>query len=250
MATQDDMQNRQTQKDVAPDQEEAAAEATRSAARDADETGAIALQTASASSSVQDELDGPKEANDANRLTPKRVRRITPARMAAKLHKIRLTRPFTDPDQTVPVAPAVATSSERRGRKARKDRLQDWDKWSRFRLWRNTRPFWGSVFMFLGSLILLGPPVYFLQFAFILNSLWASILIGALLLVMALAQLFVPSYSVLTGSVGIVLSLVSFTTSSFGGCLVGMLLGIIGGTLSLAWRPVKRSRLETARSTN
>lgn len=137
-----------------------------------------------------------------------------------------------------------------KGRRAGKaDRLQDWDTWSTFRLWRHTRPLWGSLLMLLGSLIMLALPISLLPFSFILDSLWASVLVGALLLIMALVQLFVPSYSVLTGAIGIVLSLVSFITSSFGGLVIGMLLGIIGGALSLSWRPVQRSQLLAKRST-
>ncbi|HEU5374488.1 MAG TPA: DUF6114 domain-containing protein [Ktedonobacteraceae bacterium] len=245
MATQDQAQNEQMQKNAATEPEEAA----QPAGQESGET-----PTTNAMQTVPDKPDSQAGAASAAKLDVKRVRRITQARVAASLHKIRLTRALAD--TTVPAGtnsvdttePAVTIPAGKSKRKARKDRLQDWDTWSRFRLWRNTRPFWGSTFMFLSSLILLGLPLYFLQFAFILNSLWASILIGALLLVMALVQLFVPSYSVLTGSIGIVLSLVSFITSSFGGCLIGMLLGIIGGTLSLAWRPVGRSRLVATRS--
>lgn len=177
------------------------------------------------------------------------------AKLAASLHKIRLIGK-TD-DETIPVAASSSTDptepvrvpAGKGRRKTRKDNLQGWDTWSKFHLWRRTRPLWGSLLMLLGSLIMLALPISLLRFAFLLDSLWASVLVGALLLVMALVQLFVPSYSVLTGSIGIVLSLVSFITSSFGGLVIGMLLGIIGGALSLSWRPVKRSRLLAARST-
>jgi uncharacterized protein DUF6114 len=167
---------------------------------------------------------------------------VNSTKLIASLHKIRLTSRVKDEAVPIPLS--------KKGRhKAQKNNLQDWDTWSKFRLWRCTRPLWGSLLMFLGALIMLALPLSLLRFAFLLDSLWASTLIGALLLVMALAQLFVPSYSVLTGSIGIVLSLVSFITSSFGGLVIGMLLGIIGGALSLSWRPVKRSRLMASRST-
>lgn len=181
------------------------------------------------------------------------LRRQWPANQATlmtSLRKIKLIGKTKD--ETVPATtstnaadtttPILVTSSKRRP-KAKKDRLQGWDTWSTFRLWRHTRPFWGSMLMLLSSLLLLSLPISLLRFAFLLDSLWASVLIGALLLVMALVQLFVPSYAVLTGAIGIVLSLVSFITSSFGGLVIGMLLGVIGGALSVSWRPVKRSRL-------
>ena len=199
---------------------------------------------------------------NVTRPVPKRLRwvTVTQSRLAASLHKIRLTG--ATGGEGVPLAasassaadttePVVSTSERKSGkrRKASKDRLQDWDTWSKYRLWRRTRPLWGSILMALSALILLIPILPLLQFAFLVNSFWASILIGALLLVMALIQLFVPSYSIMTGSIGIVLSLVSFITNNFGGLCVGMVLGLIGSSLSLAWRPVKRSKLVAARST-
>ncbi|MDT7599789.1 MAG: hypothetical protein QOK26_1866, partial [Pseudonocardiales bacterium] len=35
----------------------------------------------------------------------------------------------------------------------------------------------------------------------------------------------------------VLLSLVSFVTTNLGGLVVGMLLGIVGGSLGFAWRP-------------
>lgn len=200
----------------------------------------------------------PQPTSDVTRLASKRNRRGNQNKLVANLHKIRLTSTVSEDTWPVaaPLTPRASSSASifgkfqlRLRRKPKKDRLQDWDKWSKFRLWRRTRPFWGSILMILGSLLLLAFPLSFLQFAFLLNSLWASILIGALLLVIALVQLFVPSYSVLIGAIGIVLSLTSFITSSVGGLVIGMLLGIIGSTLSLSWRPVKRSKLVATRST-
>jgi hypothetical protein len=205
--------------------------------------------------------------NTAN--TARRAKRLNLARQAARLHRIRLTAApaaseeadTTSPDATtVPVQnrfawlaktrPILAGARSRlpRRRESKKDTLADWQSWSRFRLWRRTRPFWGSVWMIVAALILLAFPISLLQFAFLVNTLWASLLIGGLLLVMGLIQLFLPSYAVITGSVGMVLSLVSFVTNTFGGLALGMLLGIIGCALSIAWRPVPRSRLVSTSS--
>lgn len=135
-----------------------------------------------------------------------------------------------------------------RRRSTRKDRLQDWQNWSKFRLWRRTRPLWGSLLMMIAGAIMIFDAVFFLSLAFLAQSLWPAILVGGLLLVMGLIALFLPSYAVITGSIGMVLSLVSLLVASFGGCGVGMLLGIIGSALCIAWRPVKRSRLVAAGS--
>lgn len=214
----------------------------------------VARSTTPAQNDMPVENEVTQPVRNFTRLVPKRMRWAAPSRLVASLHKIRLTG--TAADDTVPAAvataPVMSTPAGKSGkgrRKAKKDRLQDWDTWSKFRLWRHTRPFWGSILMLLSALILLLPTLPLLQFAFIVNLFWASILIGALLLTMALIQLFAPLYCVVTGSVGIVLSLVSFLTNNFGGFLLGMLLGVIGGALSLSWRPVKRSRLVATRST-
>lgn len=137
----------------------------------------------------------------------------------------------------------------RRGR-GKKDRLADWQNWSKFRLWRNTRPLWGSILMIIAGFSMLVGASFFLSLAFLVQSLWPAILVGGLLLVMGLIQLFLPSYAVITGSIGMVLSLVSLLVASFGGCGLGMLLGVIGSALSIAWRPVKRSRLIGASSSS
>jgi hypothetical protein len=137
-----------------------------------------------------------------------------------------------------------------RRRAKRKDGLENWQSWSKFRLWRRTRPLWGSVLMIIGAAIMLGGALFFLSLAFLAQSLWPAILVAGLLLVMGLIQLFLPGYAVITGSIGLVLSLVSLLVASFGGCGIGMLLGVIGSALSIAWRPVKRSRLIAASSSS
>jgi hypothetical protein len=84
---------------------------------------------------------------------------------------------------------------------------------------------------------------FFLSLAFLAQSLWPAFLVGGLLIAMGLIQLFLPSYAVITGSISMVLSLVSLLVASFGGCGLGLLLGVLGSALSISWRPIKRSRL-------
>lgn len=268
MATQDDSRKSWENDDAKPTQPPANGEQQPGAVESPDaettEDGTKHLPT------VQDETLAAAETVEATQpalgpaqASTKRGRGVKQAKMAAGLHRIRLTGAATD--ETVPAAAAsVATDpttepevaapagkSGKRQRKAKKDRLQDWDKWSRFRLWRRTRPLWGSIFMMLSSIILLALPLSLLQFAaFLPESFGVSLLVGGLLFIMALAQLIVPSYSLLTGSIGILLSLVSLVTSTFGGLFIGMLLGIVGGALSLAWRPIKRARLVATKSSN
>ncbi|HEY1354565.1 MAG TPA: DUF6114 domain-containing protein [Ktedonobacteraceae bacterium] len=185
--------------------------------------------------------------------TVRQTQRLNLARQAARLRRTRLTAtPAVGAEADQDGATRVTVRNRwlagilplaTRRHQSRPDALADWRNWSRFRLWRHTRPFWGSLWMIVAALILLVFPLSLLQFAFLVNTLWAGLLIGGLLLVMGLVQLFFPLYAIITGSIGIVLALVSFVTNTFGGLALGMLLGIIGCALSIAWRPVPRSRL-------
>jgi hypothetical protein len=92
--------------------------------------------------------------------------------------------------------------------------------------------------MMIASLMILWGPVSLLRFALLPgSSIWAGILVGILLLIMALIQLLTPSYAVITGGIGVALSLVSLLVAGFGGLGMGMILGTIGSALGIAWKP-------------
>jgi hypothetical protein len=102
-------------------------------------------------------------------------------------------------------------------RGSKKTRAQGQWTWSGFCLWRKQRPFWGAILLVLaGSLVLWGPVSCF-QFATLAGStLWAGLLIGGLLFIMGLLQLFLPSNASMAGAVGIILSLVSLIVAAGG----------------------------------
>ncbi|HEU5229705.1 MAG TPA: DUF6114 domain-containing protein [Ktedonobacteraceae bacterium] len=114
--------------------------------------------------------------------------------------------------------------------------------WAAFRLWRLRRPFWGSILMLLASLLMLAGPLTLLSSTFLPGSaVPMALLVGSLMLVMALAQLFVPAHALITGLIGIVLSIVSLITGSFGGLGIGMIIGILGSAQGVAWEANARS---------
>jgi hypothetical protein len=77
------------------------------------------------------------------------------------------------------------------------------------------------------------------QFLFVSRTpIWAGILVGVLVEFFALMLWAQPHYRAMYGTFIVLLSLLSFITSDFGGLFVGMLLGIFGGSLALAWTPV------------
>ena len=111
--------------------------------------------------------------------------------------------------------------------------------WADFRRWRRRRPFWGSLLMLLSGLELLyaanmdlgdlqihvGPQGFL------------SYVVPAILLLCALLALFTPAQRLFYGIVGVLAALYSFIGLNLGGFFLGMLLGIIGGALIIAWGP-------------
>jgi hypothetical protein len=107
----------------------------------------------------------------------------------------------------------------------------------RFRLWRRTRPFAGSVLILVAGVLILYGPLQLLQFAMLPGSdMWSAVTVGGVLFCMGIIQLLAPRFAVITGTIAIVLSLVSLITA-MGGFIIGMILGLTGGALGVAWKP-------------
>ncbi|MEV7672717.1 DUF6114 domain-containing protein [Streptomyces sp. NPDC000963] len=115
-------------------------------------------------------------------------------------------------------------------------------KENRFKVWRQTRPFWAGLFTFLG-----GVPIAYLPYgdmrlgnitlAMKTTAGSSALIIGVLLITLGLMMWFQPAVRVFTGVATIVLGLVSIPVSNFGGFGVGFLLALIGGGMSIAWAP-------------
>ena len=111
--------------------------------------------------------------------------------------------------------------------------------WQRFGRWRRRRPFWGGLLLLLAGLALFfsanltlaDMKVHFGQEGY-LSYLLPVILVlcGALIWVTPAQRLF---YAV----IGLVTALYSLIGLNLGGFGVGMLLGILGGALTIAWTP-------------
>lgn len=116
----------------------------------------------------------------------------------------------------------------------------------RFRDWRRSRPFWGGALLAAAGIELLVAPAaqsLILPVDLIIYAGIAGIsgnLIGVLLIGIGVLSWFQPAQNSFFGMVGIMLALVSFVTSNFGGFVIGMLLGIVGGALVFAWGPSAR----------
>ncbi|WP_026119632.1 DUF6114 domain-containing protein [Nocardiopsis ganjiahuensis] len=120
--------------------------------------------------------------------------------------------------------------------------------WGWFRNWRRTRPFWGGAVLIAAGIELLVAPAaqsLILPIDLIVYAGIAGIsgpLIAGLLITLGVLSWLQPAQHVFFGLVGLMLALVSFVTSNFGGFVIGMLLGIVGGALVFAWAPVVRRR--------
>lgn len=121
------------------------------------------------------------------------------------------------------------------------------DRLARFNEWRADRPFWGGFLLMLGGLLIGWVPLEpALNLAVIgeptpiIGLLWAVIvfLSGAF----ALSR---PDQSRVFGIAGIAASVLSLF-GALGGLFVGMLLGIFGGCLCVAWmNPESQSDTDT-----
>lgn len=107
---------------------------------------------------------------------------------------------------------------------------------ARFRHWRRTRPFWGGLWAVLGGLLMLVGPLTAIKVILVAGQVvWMGITVGAAVSIFGLFLWFAPSQRQMAGVLIVILSLVSFITSDFGGFLIGMILGLTGGAMGFAW---------------
>lgn len=111
-----------------------------------------------------------------------------------------------------------------------------------FKHWRWQRPFWAGLLTLLA-----GVPIAYLPYANVtLGQLTVrmssttgsgSLIIGVLLMVLGLTMWFQPIVRVFAGVATILLGLVSIPVANLGGFLVGFVLALFGGGMSVAWAP-------------
>ena len=105
--------------------------------------------------------------------------------------------------------------------------------------WRARRPFAGAVTMILSGLIIMAIPLR-LQFIFSGSSMTLlGVAFGAMVIACGLFALVKPEFSTLAGVTGTAMAILSLI-GAFGGLVIGMLVGIVGGNLCIAWQdPVR-----------
>ncbi|OON82808.1 DUF6114 domain-containing protein [Streptomyces tsukubensis] len=112
-----------------------------------------------------------------------------------------------------------------------------------FRRWRRRRPFWGGLLVLLG-----GGEILFSQQAKISIVLkagaesLAGYVLPMVMVVCGLLILFNPMHRLFYSIIGVLCSLATWITSNLGGFVIGMLLGVIGCSLSFGWLPNQEPR--------
>ena len=130
-----------------------------------------------------------------------------------------------DADDDAPTAslpPTPGASAERRP--------------GRWRRWRRSRPFWGGLLVVLGGawIFLTERPPLPMVLHLGLQGL-AGLAIPIVMVLCGLLLWFNPAQRLFYSVLAVLLSLGSLITSNLGGFVLGMLLGIIGGSLAFGW---------------
>ncbi|WP_327288630.1 DUF6114 domain-containing protein [Streptomyces sp. NBC_01198] len=111
-----------------------------------------------------------------------------------------------------------------------------------FRHWRWQRPFWAGLLT-----ILAGFPIGYLPYNNVTfgqltirmatTAGAGALIIGVLLVVLGLTMWFQSAVRVFAGVATILLGLVSLPVANFGGLVIGFVLALFGGALSVSWAP-------------
>jgi hypothetical protein len=114
----------------------------------------------------------------------------------------------------------------------------------RFRGWRRSRPFLGGLLLILAGLeLLLIPLLSLLLHTSVKVVIYLGIggvfgvLIGGLLVTCGLLAWLHPGQRVFYAITGVLLAVASFVVTNLGGFFLGMLLGVVGGSLVFGWLP-------------
>lgn len=107
-----------------------------------------------------------------------------------------------------------------------------------WRRWRRTRPFWGGLFIVLGAVeILLAELAPLSAIVQLGADGLAGYFVPVVMLLCGVLLWFSPQQRTFYAILALVMSLASWITANLGGFFVGMILGLVGGSLALAWAP-------------
>jgi hypothetical protein len=117
--------------------------------------------------------------------------------------------------------------------------------YARYRTWRRGRPFVGALLAIIAGteiLLTVSAPLPVVVHFGIVNLIGFAVPI--LMILCGLMLWFAPHPRAFYASLILLLSLASWLTSNLGGFIIGMLIGLVGGSLALSWSPDKRSKTQ------
>jgi len=106
-----------------------------------------------------------------------------------------------------------------------------------FRGWRRGRPFWGGLIVALGATEIL--ITYQAPFGILVHfGLYglAGYLVPILLALLGVLIIFDPAHRTFYSVLSVLAALGTWLTSNLGGFFIGMLLGVVGGSLAFGWQ--------------
>ncbi|MEU6426044.1 DUF6114 domain-containing protein [Microbispora sp. NPDC046973] len=114
--------------------------------------------------------------------------------------------------------------------------------------WRRSRPFWGGLLVLAAGLELLSIPFATQALPLVIQSgtVGATYLIALVLIILGLMIWLQPGQRAFLGVVAVLVSIASFVYANLGGFLIGMLLGLVGGALAVAWAPAEATEAGAA----
>jgi uncharacterized protein DUF6114 len=117
-----------------------------------------------------------------------------------------------------------------------------------FRRWRARRPFWGGLLLTLGGAeVLLTMKASMKVVMHVGMQGLAGYLLPTVMLLCGLLTLFSPAQRIFYSLIGVLASLATWLTSNLGGFFIGLLLGLIGSSLTFGWLPDQEPRVSRRR---
>ncbi|MEY8565615.1 DUF6114 domain-containing protein [Corynebacteriaceae bacterium 7-707] len=141
---------------------------------------------------------------------------------------------------------ATAQSTQPRSEKLEKQNR-------RFSRWRKERPFAAGLLMMLAGVVIMAPAYLSFQISNIQIQIStmggvSTLVIGILLITCGLMCWFRGEGRILAGVAALILSILALWQSNFGGFGVGLILGLVGGALALAWDPQPRQEAKAEKA--
>ena len=111
--------------------------------------------------------------------------------------------------------------------------------WRAFRAWRKSRPFWGGLLIVIGGaeIFLTGLSPLKVVVHLGLEGL-AGQAIPILMMVCGALLLISPDQRLFYSVIAFLASAGSWITSNLGGFVIGLLLGLVGSSMAIAWGPI------------